>query len=761
MNDGCLLGVDMTEKSLSRMLARYFGPKLQQQYRKAEILGLAALCFLTAGTAHASDVLRNVSFQPLPGGAVDVVLELESGTVEPKVFATSDPPRIAIDLPDTANQFETRMLSIATGAAKGLTAVEAGGRTRVVIDLFRSAPYAFRREGKTFVLSVQNGFADVVTSKAPLDPAKIVSGAAQLELTAVDFRRGKAGEGRLILAFSGDNANANLREEGGRLVLDLPNVALPDKFRRKLDVVDFATPVESIDVQPQGSGTRMSFTTSAPDYEKLAYQAGSEYVVEISPKREAPKKRAASDPPVYSGNRVTFNFQDIPVRSVLQLVADVSELNIVVADSVQGNVTLRLVNVPWDQALDIILQAKGLDKRRNGTVVWVAPTKEIAEREQALEDARIAMEDRSEVVVDYISVSYGKAEEFAKLLTTDNLVAATGGSQTQSSTSTTRGVLSPRGSVSFDVRTNTLIVTDIPDRVAKVRSLIAMLDKPVKQVLIEARIVIAQEGFRNQIGARFGVSGARQDGDGNLITVGGTLAATNQMVGVGLANRLAGRPANPLGIGSDSGAGVIAPATPGRLNFNLPVVDSGAGSFAATILGADYILDLELSALEAESRGELLSSPKVITSDQQEAVIRQGQDVGYETVEITGGVLKSVVAFKEVLLELAVTPRITADGRVFLTLKVKKDNVAGFITTPTSRIPTIDRREVQTGALVDNGQTVVLGGIYEFERNDDLTKVPVLGDIPGIGNLFRNKNRTNSKVELLIFVTPKILVDSK
>ncbi len=748
----------MTEKSLSRMLGRYFGPKLQQQYRKAEILGLAALCFLASGTASAGDALKNLSFQPLPGGVVEIALELEAGTVEPKVFATSDPPRIAIDLADTSNQFEQRMLSISTGAAKAITAVEAGGRTRVVIDLFRSAPYTSRREGKTLLIRVENGFADIVSSKTPMDPAKTVSAANSTELASVDFRRGKAGEGRLILGFTGDNANANLREEGGRLVLDLPNVALPEKYRRKLDLVDFATPVESIDVRTQGSGTRMTFATSA-EYEKLAYQAGSEYVVEISPKREEPKKRLASDPAVYSGNRVTFNFQDIPVRSVLQLVADVSELNIVVADTVQGNVTLRLINVPWDQALDIILQAKGLDKRRNGSVIWVAPTKEIADREQALEDARIAMEDRAELVVDYISISYGRAQDIAKLLTTDSLTStATSGDEQQN-----RGVLSSRGTVSSDERTNTLIVNDIPERVAKVREIVAMLDKPVRQVLIEARIVIAQEGFRKQIGARFGVSGADEDSDGNLITVGGNLAATDQMVGVGLANRLSGGSSSlPVGIGDATGAGVVAPSRLNRLNFNLPVSSPGAGSFAATILGANYILDMELSALESEDRGELLSSPKVITADQQEAVIKQGQEVGYVTLQSAGsGVPTATVEFKEIVLELLVTPRITADGRVFLALKVKKDSLAGYISTPGGQVPVIDKREVQTGALVDNGQTVVLGGIYEFERSDTLSKVPVLGDIPAIGNLFRNKDRRNSKDELLIFVTPKILVDSQ
>lgn len=717
---------------------------------------------LAAGAVHAEDTLSSITYEAKAGGAVDVILNLETGATEATVFATSEPPRIAVDLPSTTSKVQEKMLDVSVGATKSIATVEAGGRTRVVIDLFRAAPYKSRRQGKSVVIEVANGFAEVVDSSAPVDPAKQVLGEGS-ELTGVDFRRGKAGEGRLILNFSNENATANLRESGGRLSLELANVTVPDRFARKLDVNDFATPVEVIDVTRRANGASLVFNING-DYEKLAYQAGTEYVVEISRKAEQEKERRPNDPPVYVGNRVTFNFQDIPVRSVLQLVADVSELNIVVADSVQGNVTLRLINVPWDQALDIILQAKGLDKRRNGQVIWVAPTEEIADREQALEDARIAMEDRQELVVDYIPISYGKAEDMAKLLTTEQLENQGGSAGQQGGVAQQQGVLSPRGTVAFDTRTNTLIVTDIPDRIAKVRELVAILDRAVRQVLIESRIVIAEEGFRKQLGARFGLSGAGEDSDGNLITIGGSLAGTDQMIGVGLANRLAGNSSGlPVGIGDSTGAGVVSPFAGNRLNFNLPVVEPGAGSFATSILGADYILDLELSALESEDRGELLSSPKVITADQQEAVIKQGQEVGYVTLQSGGGagVPTATVQFKEIVLELLVTPRITADGRVFLTLKVKKDNLAGFIQTPGGQVPIIDKREVQTGALVDNGQTVVLGGIYEFERNNSLSKVPILGDIPAVGGLFRNRDNRSSKVELLIFVTPKILSDVK
>ncbi len=719
-----------------------------------------ALLMLATNAAWAADALTDISYEARPGGDVDVVLTLENGSAEAAVFATSDPPRIAIDLPDTRNLFEARMLNVGTGATKSVTAVEAGGRTRVVIDLTKASAYKSRKDGRVVTISVANSYAEAVASAAPTDPAKTVASAGQLEVDNIDFRRGKGGEGRLIITFSNEGASANLREEGGRLMLDIANARTPDRLARKYDVVDFATPVEAVDVRGHAGGTRISFDTVG-EYERLAYQAGREYVVEVSRKPEAPKVRRATDPPVYEGNRVTFNFQDIPVRSVLQLVADVSELNIVVADSVGGNVTLRLINVPWDQALDIILQAKGLDKRRNGNVIWIAPTEEIAKREQALEDARIAMEDRAELQIDYIAVSYGKAEDLAKLMTTESLsgqggaAQGAGGGGGGANQGNRSGLLSPRGSISFDERTNTLIVTDIPETIRKVRELVAILDRPVRQVLIESRIVIAQEGFRRQLGARFGLTGAKEDSDGNLITIGSSLTGTSGMATEGLANRLAGE---------SSTLPVSPPSLFDRLNFNLPVGEPGAGSFATTILGADYLLDMELSALETEDRGELLSSPKVITADQQEAVIKQGQEVGYVTFQAgaaAGGVPTATVSFKEVVLELLVTPRITSDGRVFLALKVKKDNLAGFIATPGGQVPIIDKREVQTGALVDNGQTVVLGGIYEFERNDSLSKVPLLGDIPAVGNLFRNKDRRNSKAELLIFVTPKILTEAQ
>jgi type IV pilus assembly protein PilQ len=503
-------------------------------------------------------------------------------------------------------------------------------------------------------------------------------------------------------------------------------------------------------------------TTGAVDH--MAYQTGTDYVVEITEvKKEEDERRKLGEPPEYTGTPLTFNFQDIPVRSVLQLIADVSQLNIVVADSVQGSVTTRLENVPWDQALDIVLQAKGLDKRRQGGVIWVAPTEEIAAREQALEDARIAIEDRQPLISEYIAINYGNAKDIVALLTEDAkkstaASASGGGGAGKEKTQQAGGFLSQRGSVTYDQRTNTLLVNDIKPKIDEIKNLIALLDRPVDQVLIESRIVIATETFARELGARFGVSGAMEDGSGNLTGFSGTSQGSDRIINQALSNRLAGRSTGfPVGLPAiEPGGGVLVPQLADRLNVNLPVTDA-AGSIGWAVLGANYILDLELSALESEGRGEVVANPRVITANQREALISQGQEVGYTVTTQTPTGITTTIAFKKVVMELKTTPTITQDDRIFLTVALKKEEVAGFTVTQFDRIPQIETRELTTAVLVENGQTVVLGGVYEFKSRDDLTKVPFLADIPGLGNLFKKRSKSSQKAELLIFVTPKIL----
>lgn len=579
------------------------------------------------------------------------------------------------------------------------------------------------------------------------DPAKQLPGAIAVD--DIDFHRGEGGSGKLVLRFDGEGAVPDMRTHGASVVIEVGNVNLPGSLQRPLDVSDFATPVRRIDAVQSGTNTRIVLTAHG-EFEPMAYQSGREYIVELVPRADVPGRAvgavgamaagqlsaaAVAEERTYSGHPVVFNFQDVPVRTVLQMIAEESDFNVVASDSVTGNVTLRLDNVPWDQALDIILRANSLDKRRDGNVIWIAPQSEIAAYEQAREDARANLQERVEMVTEYIPISYGNAEDIATLLTDESKTGqgAGGGSGTSSS----RGFLSQRGSLSFDRRTNTLLVIDIPTRVAEIRRLVQELDKPVDQVVIEARIVIANESFARDIGARFGVYGT----DRNDWITSGSLEG-NQSALDGLIDD----PNGPISFNN-------------ALNFANPADTSlGAGSLALTILGRYVNWDMEISALQQEGRGEVISNPRIVTSNQREAVIRQGQEVGYLTV--TGGQSNNVptVQFKEVLLELKVTPTITNDGRVFLVMDITKDEIAGYTNMGAyGSVPNLNKREINTAVLIDDGQTVSIGGVYEFRDRSEMSKVPFLADLPVIGNLFKRRGRDREKAELLIFVTPKVM----
>jgi type IV pilus assembly protein PilQ len=577
------------------------------------------------------------------------------------------------------------------------------------------------------------------------DPAKQLPGT--ISVANIDFKRGEAGSGKLIMRFSGDGAVPDLRSTGSTVTINVANAQLPENLQKPLNVTDFATPVQRIDARASGTGTQLVLST-AGGYESMAYQSGRDYIVEILPRAAAanPAGRAVgaqattAAPRAYAGRPVTFNFQDVPVRTVLQLIAEESGLNIVAADTVQGNVTLRLVNVPWDQALDIVMQAKGLDKRRNGNVVWVAPQAEIAKYEQDKEDARIALDNRVDLVTEYIQINYHNAEAIFKALTEAKGIGSSGGGQGGTGTNDKEnGFLSPRGRLVADARTNTLMISDIPKKVAQLRELVRVIDRPVDQVIIEARIVIATDTFAREVGARFGIAGQK---DGKYF-FNDTIENNDQTRG-SYFESLADGTLPELFKGPMSNLAVANPA----------------GSVALQILNAGYALDIELSAMQEEGRGEVISNPRVVTSNQREAVIRQGQEVGYVTTtgnQATGGLLQQTVEFKDVLLEMKVTPTITNDGRVFLNMNVKKDEVEGFVDASIGSVPLINKREVNTAVLIEDGQTVVIGGVYEFRDRNDISKVPFLGDIPFLGNLFKKKGKNREKAELLIFVTPKVL----
>lgn len=572
--------------------------------------------------------------------------------------------------------------------------------------------------------------------------------AAPVAVTKIDFKRGDEGAGRLILQFDGQGASPDLRNMGNSVIIDVGNASLPAELQRPINVVDFATPVQRIDAKPSGQGTQLVLSTNVP-FESLAYQAGNEYVVEITPRPADVATGAVTSKTVaqaaatvasrgYSGRPVTFNFQDVPVRTVLQLIAEESNLNVVASDTVQGNVTLRLVNVPWDQALEIVLRAKGLDQRREGGVVWVAPQPELAKFEQDKEDARIAIDNRVDLITDYVQINYHTATAIFKALTEAKGIGngsggSGGGGGSGENSHNENGFLSARGRLVADERTNTLMISDIPKKVAQMRELIAVIDRPVDQVLIEGRIVIATDTFARDLGAKFGIGGTHKyNNGGNTATIGSGTS------GVGNASR--------------------------GLNVNLPANSftkgADAPSVAYTLLGANFNLDLELSALQQEGRGEVISNPRIVTANQREGVIKQGKEIGYVTITGgAGGVAATPnVQFKEVLLELKVTPTITQDNRVFLNMNVKKDEVDDYLTLDGyGTVPIINRREINTAVLVEDGQTVVVGGVYEFSDRSSVSKVPFLGDVPFLGNLFKKRGRGKDKAELLVFVTPKIL----
>lgn len=676
----------------------------------------AALCLMIAQQAIAANTLKEVKTTSQADGKTAITMRFADPIGDVKAFSTDNPPRIAIDLPDTQNGLAQKKQLISSGLAKSVSTVEAGGRTRVLVELSKTASYRTQSVGDTLVLTIDG--------KSAVQNAVAVS--------AIDFKRAENGAGRLVVKFSDSGATANIREYGSEIVLDVNNAQLPADLRQKMDVAGHSTPVLNIDARDENGKTRLVINTKGKA-DLMAYQTGNEYVVEISPKGAqvagtAGKASVARTGAVsngkasagYSGRPVTFNFQDVPVRTVLQLIAEESKLNIVAADTVSGNVTLRLVNVPWDQALEIVLRAKGLDQRRDGNVVWVGPQAEIASFEQARDEARIGKEIRQETVTEYIQINYGNAEKIAKLLTDDAKTGQQGGggggvsaSIGGASVSSSRGFLSPRGSVSFDPRTNTLLLIDIPRKIVEIKKMLLILDRPVDQVLIEARIVVAGDSFARELGAKFAIGSSSSDPSNAGKTTGFET----------FLNTLS----NPAGI----------------LNFT------------------NSNLDIELQAMEESGKGEVVSNPRVITSNQMEAKITQGEEIGYVTLQPTqtvGGIQQSTVEFKDVLLELKVTPTITQDGRVYMSIFVKKDEVKSYLSTPTGDVPQIAKREVSTAVLLDNGQTVVIGGVYEFRNREDVSKVPFLGDIPFFGTFFKNKNKQLEKAELLIFVTPRILV---
>lgn len=687
---------------------------------------LAALLVVWAGVAQAQDAVRltAVEVQPLQGQSLRVRLRTDGTAPQPMTFTIDRPARLSVDLPAVVLALENRRIDVGSGGVDTIVAAESGGRTRVVFNLDALVPYTAQAEGDSVIVTLGE-VAPAVAASAPASATPAASGAAR-GIASVDFRRSPDGAGRVVVQLSDPATPASLRQEGNRVIVDFAGARLADGQLQRYDVVDFATPVATVDTLRAGNDARIVVTATG-DWEQLAYQADNQYVIEVKPRAKA--SAVLERDREYSGERLTLNFQDIEVRAVLQLLADTSGQNIVVSDSVKGRVTLRLQNVPWDQALDLVLRTKGLDMRRKGNVILVAPQAEIAAREKAELAALKDIQDLAPLRTEFLTVNYAKASEIARLVR-----SAGGGS-----------LLSSRGNVTVDDRTNTLLVQDTAEQLTAIRNMVATLDIPVRQVLIESRIVIVSDDFSRDLGVRAGFTRVSDD-VGDLLAVSGSAQSTDSIVGSAL-NNLA-TTGNPFPVKVPFG-------TFDRYNVNMPVANP-AGRIALSILDYDdYLIDLELSAAQNEGRGEIKSTPRVITANQREAIIEQGVEIPYQESASSGA---TTTKFKKAVLSLKVTPQITPDDRVILDLTVTKDSVGQLVPSATGGfVPSIDTRNIQTQVLVKDGQTVVLGGIMEAERRESVKKVPGLGDVPVLGGLFKSRNKVNNRDELLIFVTPKIL----
>jgi type IV pilus assembly protein PilQ len=696
----------------------------------AQVAVLGFLMSVSVNAQEAGNKLQDIKIQNLSGDKVELQLILSGPAPEPLAFTIDQPARIALDLADTSLGLDSRRTDVGIGALNTVLAAEANGRTRVVLNLDNLVGYETRVAGNTIYVTLdstasgQPAVTEFAAAETTDSPAVTERG-----IESIDFRRTDSGGGRIIVVMSDASTPVDVSQEAGRVVVNFSDTELADELLKRLDVLDFATPVSTVDVLKVNDDARLVIAAQGA-FEQLAYQSDRTFTVEIQPIVEEDKTEVAtlfSGNKEYTGERLTLNFQDIDARAVLQLLADISGRNIVVSDTVSGNVTLRLQNVPWDQAMDIVLATKGLDMRENGNVIIVAPADEIAAREKADLESRQEIKQLEPLYSEFLQVNYAKASDIASLV-------GQGGD---------KSLLSTRGTVATDDRTNTLLLKDTADHIADIRRLVSKLDIPVRQVLIESRIVVVNDDFSRELGIRWGFTGIT-DSSGTVYTTSGNASGTDTIINSGLENVANGDPFYPVEL----------PSLGDRLNVNMPVANP-AGSFALAILSDDYLVDLELSAAQAEGNGEVISSPRVITANQKEAKIEQGVEIPYREASSSGA---TTTSFKDAVLSLTVTPQITPDDRIIMDLYVTKDSVGEQVSDGFGgSVPSIDTRSVQTQVLVDNGQTVVLGGIYETEKGEAVTKIPFLGDIPLLGALFRSTRVVSNKSELLIFVTPKIL----
>ena len=679
--------------------------------------GALALVLATASMAlHAqANSIEAINVSTATGGKVVVKVTLKQAPASiPAGFTVNNPPRIAFDFPNTGSALGRSTQEVSEGDLRSINVVQAGDRTRLVLNLSRVASYDTQIDGRALLITLQGAAAAASPGGVTTHFAEAQPGDRRHALRDIDFRRGNAGEGRVVVDLSDSGVGIDLKLQGKTIVIEFINAALPRNLQRRLDVTDFGTAVQTIDAYTQGNNTRVVIEPRGA-WEHTAYQSDNRFIVEVKPQSAETDRIARGGG--YTGEKLSLNFQNVEVRAVLQVIADFTGLNIITSDTVGGNLTLRLKDVPWDQALDIILQSKGLDMRKSGNVVWIAPRDELATREKLALEAQAQINDLEPTRTESFQLNYQKADAFQKLLSDPS-----------------QRILSKRGSAVVDARTNTIFVQDTPSRLEDVRKLLRKVDVPIRQVMIEGRIVEATDTFSRNLGVRMGLAEDNRGGNtsrnqrvGNII--GGTLENTGQAAGL-----ISGVPS----------------LNAGGLNVNLPA--AGGSVFSMMLFNRDRsrILSVELSALQADAKGKIVSSPRVITSDQVEATIESGTEIPYQSATSSGA---TSVSFKKATLSLKVKPQVTPDDNVIMSLKINKDSVSPLATNP----PAVDTKQISTEVLVENGGTVVIGGIYTQDVSTGTNKVPVLGDLPYVGFLFKQQLKRDDRRELLIFITPRIL----
>jgi type IV pilus assembly protein PilQ len=682
-------------------------------------LGFIGNVFAAADESALGNRIENIDFSALSGGRVSIRIKMKDALANPPAgFTLNNPARIALDFPNTANGLAKNNIQNEQGALKSVTLAQAKDRTRMVLNLSKAVSYNTAIEGNDVIITLQGNDAAVAnvpteTRFAETKTANTVV-ATDHSITNVDFARGKNGEGRIMVDLSDANTGINIKQKGQQIIVDFANTDVPTEIQRRLNVINFNTPVLYVDTMKIGKNGRMVIEPKG-NWEQSAYQADKKFIIDVRQVVEDPDKLVKGNKPGYSGEKLSLNFQNIEVRAVLQVIADFTGLNIITSDSVTGNLTLRLKDVPWDQAMDIIMKNKGLAMRKTGNVIMVAPAEEVAAKDKAQLEASQTIEDLEPLRTEVFQLKYQKADDFKQIIS--------GGSGANA-----KSMLSKRGTVNTDKRTNTLFIQDTEKRLSDIQDVINRTDVAVRQVMIESRLVLADSKFGKELGSRFGIAH-------NINSTGQTQGA----------------------IGGNLGQTNAATATAGGLNSNFPVVSGGTnvGSIAFSLfrLPAGLLLNLELNALETDKRGKIVSSPRVTTANQQKATIEQGTEIPYLEASSSGA---ATVSFKKAVLSLDVTPQITPDDKIIMDLEVKKEKVGQVF----AGVPSIDTQNVKTQILVANGETAVLGGIYEQTERNDVEKVPFFGDLPIVGNAFKHRTKQDDKSELLIFITPKIMDES-